>query len=370
MSNIFALCDELGPEKVIHLHNSRAGLQSIVVVDNTAAGPSIGGVRMAPDVTLAECAGLARAMTLKNAAAGLPHGGGKAVISADPAMSTAAKQGLMRAFAKAIKQIEDYIPGPDMGTNETCMGWVTDEIDRAVGLPRVLGGIPLDEIGATGFGLAAAAEVAVDYCDMGLEGARVSIQGFGAVGQNAARFLADKGAILVAVSDSLGSLMDPDGLPLAELIALKSAGKSVTALTGGKAMPDPTSVIGVECDILVPAARPGAIHVGNVNSIRAKLILEGANIPASPEIEAQLHSRRVLVVPDFIANAGGVICASTEYHGGSEAQAMQTIASKIRHNTRAILEDMRNRRVPPRQAAVDLAQTRVSDAMAMRRSFV
>nr|WP_217362410.1 Glu/Leu/Phe/Val dehydrogenase [Ruegeria arenilitoris] len=364
------MCDDLGPQKIIHLHNFQASLQAIVVVDNIAAGPSIGGVRMAPDVTLAECAGLARAMTLKNAAAGLQHGGGKAVISADPAMPAAAKQALMRAFSQAIMQIEDYIPGPDMGTNETCMGWVADEIGRAVGLPRVLGGIPLDEIGATGFGLAAAAEVALDYCDLDLEGARVAVQGFGAVGQNAARFLTEKGANLVAVSDSHGSLVDAGGLPLAELRELKSAGESVTALTGGKVLPDPTAVIGVDCDILIPAARPGAIHARNVDSIKARLILEGANIPASAEIEVQLHNRRVLVVPDFIANAGGVICASIEYHGGSEAQAMQTIAGKIRHNTRVVLEVMRENRVPPRQAALDIAHSRVRDAMAMRRNFV
>ena len=369
MSEIFKLSDELGPEKVIHLNNAQVGLQAILIVDNTAAGPSIGGVRMAPDVTVAECAGLARAMTLKNAAAGLPHGGGKAVIAADPAMPMAAKQALMRAFAQAIRQIEDYIPGPDMGTNETCMGWVADEIRRAVGLPRVLGGIPLDEIGATGFGLAAAAEVAKGYCDLNLEGARVAIQGFGAVGQHAARFLAEHGAKLVAVSDSHGSLMDPDGLALAELLELKRAGQSVTSLKGGRVMADPGAVIVAECDILIPAARPGAIHENNADNIKARLILEGANIPASSEIEALLHTRQVLVVPDFIANAGGVICASVEYHGGSEAQAMETIAEKIQRNTSAVLEMMREKQVTPRQAAVELARARVREAMAMRRNF-
>lgn len=369
MSEIFELCDELGPEKVIHLQNVQAGLRAILVVDNTAAGPTIGGVRMAPDVTLEECTGLARAMTLKNAAAGLPHGGGKAVIAADPTMPAAAKQTLMRAFAQAIRLFDDYVPGPDMGTNETCMGWVSDEINRAVGLPRVLGGIPLDEIGATGYGLAAAAEVAQDFCDLSLDGARVAIQGFGAVGQHAAEFLTNKGAKLVAVSDSQGSLMDPVGLPLSELREMKRAGRSVTVLNRGKVLPDPAAVIGADCDILIPAARPGAIHEGNADSIKSRLILEGANIPASPEIEARLHARQVLVVPDFIANAGGVICASVEYHGGSEAQAMQTIAAKIRHNTAAVLRMTCEQQTTPRQAALNLSHERVRDAMAMRRDF-
>ena len=176
MSDIFDLSDSLGPERVLHITNAEVGLKAVLVIDNTAAGPSIGGVRMAPDVTVEECARLAwRAMTLKNAAAGLPHGGGKAVIVGDPAMPEPQKAQLIRAFAAAIDEMSGYIPGPDMGTNETCMGWVLDQIGRAVGLPRVLGGIPLDEIGATGFGVAVASEVAEGFCDVRLDGARVAI---------------------------------------------------------------------------------------------------------------------------------------------------------------------------------------------------
>ena len=147
-------CDDLGPAKVVHIYDPCCELRAIVVIDNVACGPSIGGVRMVPDVSTEEIFRLARAMTLKNAAAGLPHGGGKSGILADP--KTCDKQRLVRAFARAIRDLTQYIPGPDMGTDETCMAWTYDEIGRAVGLPRVLGGIPLDEIGATGYGLAAA----------------------------------------------------------------------------------------------------------------------------------------------------------------------------------------------------------------------
>jgi hypothetical protein len=154
------LGDEVGPRKTVLLREPRVGLEAIVVVDNIACGPAIGGVRMAPDVTLEEVGRLARAMTFKNAAAGLAHGGGKAGIIADPSCPAARKEALVRAFARMITELTEYIPGPDMGTDETCMAWVRDEIGRAVGLPRVVGGIPLDEIGATGFGLAVAAEVA------------------------------------------------------------------------------------------------------------------------------------------------------------------------------------------------------------------
>ena len=134
---------------------------------------------------------------------------------ADPE-DEAHKEDLVRAFAQLIGPIEDYIVGPDMGTNETAMGWIRDEIGRCVGLPTAVGGIPLDEIGATGFGLAIAAEVAAEHGGPALDGARVAMQGFGAVGKHAARFLGDRGAILVAAADINGMVYDPEGLDLDE----------------------------------------------------------------------------------------------------------------------------------------------------------
>ncbi|MDQ2090081.1 Glu/Leu/Phe/Val family dehydrogenase [Marimonas arenosa] len=366
MSDIFDLSDELGPEKVLHLTNAAAGLKAVLVIDNTAAGPSIGGVRMASDVTVEECARLARAMTLKNAAAGLPHGGGKAVIVGDPSVPELEKMTLIRAFSDAIAEMHGYIPGPDMGTNESCMAWVRDEIGRAVGLPRVLGGIPLDEIGATGFGIAVAAEVAESFCNVRLDGARVAIQGFGAVGKHAARHLIHRGARLVAVSDSGGTVLNPGGLPLAELITLKDAGKSVTALPGAAKDPGEAAIT-ADCDILIPAARPDAITEDNVDGVKAQLIIEGANIPARAAAETALHDRGVLVVPDFIANAGGVICASVEYHGGTEATAFHAIEEKIRRNTNEVLKRASDTDSAPRTVARALALERVREAMGFRR---
>jgi len=127
----FGFEDPLGPEQILHLWQEKLGLEAIVVVDNTACGVAIGGVRMAPDVTLEECFRLARAMTFKNAAAGLRHGGGKAVIRADPAMPAPEKERLVRGFARAIRDLEAYVPGPDMGTDETAMAWIRDEIGRS-----------------------------------------------------------------------------------------------------------------------------------------------------------------------------------------------------------------------------------------------
>ncbi|MGF1612051.1 MAG: Glu/Leu/Phe/Val dehydrogenase [Kiloniellales bacterium] len=362
----FRFADDLGPAKILHLTERSSGLRAVVVVDNVAAGPAIGGLRMAPDVTTAECFRLARAMTLKNAAAGLPHGGGKSAILADPKMPAADKERLVRAFACAIRDLRDYIPGPDMGTDERAMAWVQDETGRSVGLPPELGGIPLDEIGATGFGLSVAAEVAQDFCGLSLEGARIAVQGFGSVGQHAARFLAEKGAVLVAAADSHGTVSAPGGLEIAALIALKREGRSVTDYPQGS-KGDPEAVIDADCDIWIPAARPDVIRADNVARLKARLLLQGANIPVTAEAEASLYARGVLTVPDFIANAGGVICAAVEYRGGTASGAFQEIDEKIRANTRAVLQASRELKLLPRQAAQELARRRVLKAMALRR---
>ncbi len=363
----FSFADSLGPLKVIHVYEPSVGLKGVLVVDNVAAGPSIGGLRMAPDVSARECFRLARAMTFKNAAAGLPHGGGKSVLFADPKQTDEQhKQQLVRAFACALADEKHYIFGPDMGTDEVCMAWIKDEIGRAVGLPRELGGIPLDEIGATGLGLACAAEVAVKYCDLDLEAARVVVQGFGAVGKHAARFLSERGAILVGASDSSGTLHDPSGLDVAALIAHKDAGNSLSQWKEAKVLPlDAT--LDIDCEIWIPAARPDVIDEANVDRLKTRLIIQGANIPVTHAAERQLHERGVLSIPDFIANAGGVICAAMEYAGASEAAAMQSIEEKVRRNTEDVLKRAREERCLPREAALELATSRVEAAMRTRR---
>ena len=366
MPDMFSFADEIGPEKIVHIHRHVLGLKAIVVIDSTAAGPAIGGTRMAPDVSVEECVRLARAMTLKNAAAGLPHGGAKSVIVGDPGMATDRKEQLIRAFAAAITDLVDYIPGPDMGTDETAMAWVKDEIGRAVGLPRVIGGIPLDEIGATGFGLAVAAETAQELGGPQLKGARVAVQGFGAVGQHAARFLKDKGAVLVAASDTHGAITNPDGLDVSELVALKQKGKPLTAYAHGRKL-EREDIISVPCDIWIPAARPDVIRADNVEKLDTKLVLQGANIPATADAERRLHERGILSIPDFIANAGGVICASVEYHGGTQSSSFDAISEKIASNTREVLHAVRSEHLLPRTAANRLAERRVRAAMALRR---
>ena len=357
--------DDLGPEKILLVREPRLGLEAVVVVDNVACGPAIGGVRMAPDVTVEEAFRLARAMTYKNAAAGLPHGGAKSGIIADPACEPEDKERLIRAFARMIGGLTEYIPGPDMGTHEACMAWVKDEIGRSVGLPRVLGGIPLDEIGATGFGLAVAAEVAADEAKLTLDGARMAVEGFGAVGQHAARFLTRRGARLVAASDSRGAILNPQGLDVDALIAHKRAGSEVSAFPHGRPLAA-DQLVGVACEIWIPAARPDTLTADNVTRLQAKLILQGANIPATEAAEEWMHGHGVLSVPDFVANAGGVICAAIEYRGGTESQALAAIEERVRCNTQETLDRARAGNVLPRQAAIQMARVRIEEAMRYR----
>ncbi|HSQ14283.1 MAG TPA: Glu/Leu/Phe/Val dehydrogenase [Candidatus Deferrimicrobium sp.] len=362
MSNTFEFADELGPIKIVHIYDPKHGLKAVVAIDNVARGPSIGGIRMAPDVSAEEAFRLARAMTLKNSAANLPHGGGKSVIFGDPKMAPAKKELLIRAFARAIRDLVEYIPGPDMGTDERCMAWIKDEIGRAVGLPPEIGGIPLDELGATGLGLKASVEAAMQHCDFKLNGARVVVQGFGSVGKHAARFLGEKGAILIAACDSHGTIFNPKGIDVGRLIALKDAGKNVSDYSDGEKLAV-DAVIDIECEIWIPAARPDVIRRDNVARLKTKLVPQGANIPFTAEAERILHKAGTLVLPDFIANAGGVICASVEYHGGTQSQALQIIQEKIYANTEEVLANAKKTGSLPRQAAVELAEARIKKAM-------
>jgi len=362
----FEYCDEIGPFKIINVYEPSLNLKGILVVDNVARGPSIGGLRMAPDVSAEECFRLARAMTLKNAAADLPHGGGKSVIFGNPKSGKKHKEEMIRCFAKALRNEEAYIFGPDMGTDEECMAWVKDEIGRSVGLPREAGGIPLDEIGATGWGVANSAIVAVKFCDFEIEGARFVIQGFGAVGKHSAKFLTQLGAIMVAASDSRGAIYNPNGINVDELIEIKNSGKNVSDYPEAEVI-DRDSTVGVECDIWIPAARPDVINKENVGMMKTQLIIEGANIPTTYDAQIKLNKMGVICVPDFIANAGGVICAAMEYQGASESTVMNIIKEKIQRNTQIVLEKSVNKKIMPREAAEELSLERVKKAMSFRR---
>ncbi|HEY9205640.1 MAG TPA: Glu/Leu/Phe/Val dehydrogenase, partial [Candidatus Methanoperedens sp.] len=259
-----------------------------------------------------------------------------------------------------------YIPGPDMGTDEASMAYIHDEISRAVGLPRELGGIPLDEVGATGYGLAECADAAKDFINLDLSGARLTMEGFGNVGKPAARLLSEKGVNLIAASDTKGTIYNKSGLDVEELIRIKENGGSVINYKDGEVLKT-SDLLMISTDIFIPAARPDVITEANSDVLDAKLVLEGANIPITENAEKMLHDRGILVVPDFVANAGGVITAAVEYHGGAETAAFNRIKSTIRRNTKDILDKVYSEKKYPRETAISIAKERVLHAMKFRK---
>jgi glutamate dehydrogenase/leucine dehydrogenase len=274
---------------------------------------------------------------------------------------------LVRAFARLLRPHDDYIPGPDMGTDEHCMAVMLDEIGRAAGLPRCLGGIPLDEIGVTGYGAVEAAEVAARFIGRNLKGSTAAIEGFGAVGQACFRALVAKGAEVVAVSDIDGAIYDPNGLDYEALSTVDAATGKRRKLwnrqyAGGKRIQG-AALFGLDVDILVPGARPDVITMTNVQQVKAWMVVEAANIPVSTEAERSLGERGVVVLPDFIANAGGVIAVAVELRKGTAEESLRMAGQQIRSNVQAMLEEAQAEGILPRQAAENLARRRVTAAM-------
>jgi glutamate dehydrogenase (NAD(P)+) len=356
--------DEFGPERVVQVYDRETGLVGFLVIDNTALGPGKGGIRLVKDVTVEEVFGLARAMTWKNSMAGLPFGGAKAGIIWDGKKD---KNELIRAFARALKPLvpEMYVAGPDMNISEEQMKAFAEEVGTnkaATGKPLEMDGLP-HELGSTGFGVAESTEVAANFAGININGATVAIEGFGNVGTFTAKFLSEKGAKIIAVSDSKGVIFNRNGLNVLELIKIKAEKGSVIKYADGKVLKHPEELFGLETDILIPGARPNVIHDENKNKVKAKMISEAANIPISKEIEEQFYSNGVLVVPDFIANAGGVISSYVEFMGGNEDKMFKTVREKVRENTKIALKKSRADNISPRAAALEIAKERVLKAM-------
>lgn len=367
MRDIFDPADEFGPARIIHVWEPSIELKATVIIDNNALGPAIGGLRIVSAASTADCCRLARTMTLKSAAADLPHGGGIAVLHQAPGNpQTARRQHLVRALAAALRSEDQFIFAPDMGSDETVMAWLRDENARAVGLPRELGGIALSRIGAAGWGLYHATEVALLYCGFKLEDARVVIHGFGTVGQNTARYLAENGAVVVGVSDSGGTLYHPRGLDIGELVAIKKSGGSVADSTEGERL-ERDAAVDLDCDIWIPAAGADAITLDNVARLKSRLVIEAADASLAPAAERYLHEKGVICVPDFIANAGGLIGAAMEFRGANKAQVLSAIKEKIRRNTEKVLQSVETDGSLPRHAATLLATKPIVKAMGYRR---
>ena len=343
----FGLVDEWGPEKIVCVADRRTGMRGVLVIDNTARGMGKGGTRMTPTVTVGEVARLARVMTWKWAAVDLFFGGAKAGIRADP--GRADKEAVLRAFVRRLANEvpAEYVFGLDMGLTEHDAAIIQDELgDRgaAVGTPRALGGVPYDEWGVTGFGVAEAAEAALTHTGRTLADGAVTIQGFGAVGVAAARRFVELGARVVAISNVHGGLHRREGLDLGAVLAARAElGEDFLHAVPGARRLAPGEELALECDVLVPAATQDVIDVETARRLRAPVVVEGANLPVTPEAQDVLAARGVTVVPDFIANAGGVVAAAFAMDARSSAfptepaQVFTAIAAKLRANTTEVL---------------------------------
>ena len=376
---IETMSDEFGPELVLEVHDHSTGLQGFLVIDNTARGPGKGGIRMTPSVTPVEVARLARAMTWKTAIADLPLGGAKSGIRADPkSLDREQKLGLIREFARALKPYvpKKYVAAPDIATGQEEMRAFAE----AAGSWKACTGKPIDfvtgkgkkagiphEIGSTGFGVADSASVAALFAGIDLKGSTVAVEGFGNVGSFAAVKLEKMGAKIVGASDSVGGIYEPEGIQTQELVMLKSKGKSVTDAKEGKRISH-GELFELPVDILIPAAMPDVITEQNAPSIKAKLIVEGSNIASSPAAERILRSRGVLLVPDIVANAGGVISSYAELKGYGVQEALNLVEQRVSKSTKNVLERATSANILPRDAAMVIAKERVLEAMTKRSS--
>ena len=367
--------DAIGPKVQYELVNTSGKVLGWVVVDNITRGPAIGGTRIAPAVSLDEVSRLARAMTFKNAAAQIPHGGAKAGLLGDPVALNAnpeEKKIFIQDYARAIAGVTDYIPGPDMGTNETDMQTIFEITDRAAGRPKEKGGIPLDELGLTGLGLVHYARATATHMDnFSFDGASVLIEGYGNVGRGFAKHAKPYGVVVRGISDVFGTFYNKQGLDtriLGELVdEMKCAPKKSLAtivrqkLPGTEFTPGDTKVLqSKEADIFLPAARGDTISSYDAfRNMKVRLVLEGANIPATQQTEVILWLNGIWVAPDFMANCGGVIGCAEEVAGHSIKRCIETVKSVAKGNAHAVAERALNGCMSPRTAAYQIALERL-----------
>jgi glutamate dehydrogenase (NAD(P)+) len=354
------------------------------VQHNTSRGPGKGGVRFHQDVTLSEVMALSAWMTVKNAAVNVPYGGAKGGIRVDPKMlSPGELQRMTRRYTSEINIIigpNKDIPAPDVNTNEQIMAWMMDTYSMnqgstasgvVTGKPISLGG-SLGRREATGRGVFVTGCEAVTKLGMDLKGVRIAVQGFGNVGGIAARLFAEAGARIVAVQDHQATMVNEKGLDIPALHAHVTRQGSVAGFTDAQEVKDRTQFWELDCDILIPAALEQQITETNAQKIRAKIILEGANGPTTPAADDILHDKGILIVPDVIANAGGVTVSYFEWVQDfssffwTEDEINLRLTRIMREAFAAVWHLAEEKNVSLRTAAFIVGCTRVLQAREMR----
>ena len=353
------------------------------VQHNLARGPAKGGIRYHPAVSLDEVRALAMLMTWKSAVVNLPYGGAKGGVIVDPkALSQAELENLTRRYATEISILigpSQDIPAPDMGTDERIMAWIMDTISMhrgyteagvVTGKPISVGGT-VGRKGATGRGILYLIRELAREHRIPLDGATVAVQGFGNVGGVAATLLADEGARIVGLSDSSGCLYNGKGLDVQTLWRRKREGASLSDMGGGDRL-NGEELLSLPVDFLVPAALAGQITAQTARHVRAKLIVEGANGPTTPEGDAVLAEKQVVVVPDILANTGGVIVSYFEwvqdlqFFFWEEDEVRERLHKAITRAYREVCALAEKESVSLREAAMLLAVSRVEEATRVR----
>lgn len=350
---------------------------------NDAVGPAKGGLRFAPGVTVDEVKALSMWMTFKCGTLGLPYGGGKGGVICDPKkLSSRELEALSRGYIQAVSQIvgpDKDIPAPDVYTNPQIMAWMVDEFSRIrehnafglmTGKPLIIGG-SAGRGTATGRGCVIVAAAAADKLGIDIKKARVVVEGFGNAGSVAAEIISEMGATVIACNDSTGGIHSPRGLDVKAVIAHKQKTGSVLGFPGTVPVTN-EELLQLECDILIPAALENQITETVARGVKARIVSEAANGPTTPEADAILSGKGVLVLPDVLASAGGVTVSYFEWvqnlmsYYWTEKEVHEKLTAMMNRAFEAVYQMHEQKRVTMRRAAFMVAVSRVAEAMKVR----
>ncbi|MGQ9863674.1 MAG: Glu/Leu/Phe/Val family dehydrogenase [Bacteroidia bacterium] len=354
------------------------------VIHSKVLGPGKGGIRYAMEVNMREVMALAAWMTWKCAVVNLPYGGAKGGVTCNPkSMSVGELERLTRAYTRALSEVigpDLDIPAPDMGTSSREMAWIVDEYSRLNGgkfIPGVVTGKPIElggskgRVEATGRGVALMALLSMKTLNMRLEGRTAAVQGFGNVGSYAAKFLSQNGIRVVAVSDKTGGYYNEHGILVHQAVQYRDAyGGVLEGYKGGERISN-AELLELDVDILIPAALENQITSANAPNIRAKIIVEGANGPTTADADPILQDKGIWVVPDILANSGGVTVSYYEWvqnrrgHYYAEQEVLERMETTLRSAYEEVIQKSMAYKVGLREAAYIVAVDRVNRALEM-----
>lgn len=357
------------------------------VQHNASRGPTKGGIRYHPHVDVEETSALAMWMTWKCAVVNIPYGGAKGSVKVDTKLLS--KRELEKLTRRYITELgtmigeRSDIPAPDIGTNAQVMAWIMDTVSMQTGhtVPGVVTGKPIElggsegRVEATGRGVVVAMEEAAKTRDLNLGGAKIVVQGFGNVGATAARLAEEAGATVVGVSDAVGGIYNPNGLPVRDLATRYSGREGGIREYKDAEQVSNSELLELPCDVLIPAAISAQVTGDNADKIKARLIVEGANGPCTPEADNILSDKGTLIVPDILANAGGVVVSYFEWVQDlqnffwEENEVNSKLTRIMRHSYAAVDTTMRSHKTDMRTAALIIGVKRVADATIRRGIF-